>query len=120
MPLMINLTSAEHGGTKLSCGTHEGCGVSCDCGCPYTGMEQKGRVEPIAEVEARYPDEWLAFVIPAGEDEYAPERGMLVVHSPDDDEVFEAITRITHNQVVHVYFNGDAERFFESLDVAAG
>ena len=30
---------------------------------PYTGMEQKGHVELIAEVERRYPEEWLAFVI---------------------------------------------------------
>ncbi|HEX9440197.1 MAG TPA: hypothetical protein VF909_10960, partial [Roseiflexaceae bacterium] len=64
MPVMINLTTAEHGGTSISCGTHESCGVDCNCGCPYTGMEQKGRVELIAEVERRYPEEWLAFVIP--------------------------------------------------------
>lgn len=118
MPVMINLTSAEHGGTSLACGTHDGCGVDCDCGCPYTGMEEKGRVEAIAEVEARYPDEWLAFVIPPGEDEYAPERGMLVVHSADDAEAFEAVSRITFNQVVHVYFNGSAERFLATIDTA--
>ncbi|NWG19301.1 MAG: hypothetical protein HXY39_03145 [Chloroflexi bacterium] len=106
MPIMINLTSAEHGGTSLACGTHDGCSTDCDCGCPYTGMEEKGRVELIADVERRYPGEWLAFVIPPSEDDYAPERGMLVVHSADDAEVFAAITRITHNQVVHVYYNG--------------
>jgi hypothetical protein len=117
MPVLINLTTAEHGGTKLSCGTHEGCGVDCDCGCPYTGMEERGRVELIAEAEARYPDQWLAFVIPPGEDEYAPERGMLVVYGAED-EVFEAVTRITSNQVVHVYFNGRLEPFLESLALA--
>lgn len=109
MPVMIPLTSAEHGGNKR-CGssacTSAQCGVDCDCGCPYTGMEQKGRVEEIAAVEARYPNEWLAFVIPPGEDEFYPERGMLVVHSTDDNEVWDAVRRITHNQVVHVYFNG--------------
>jgi molybdenum cofactor biosynthesis enzyme len=46
---MINLTTAEHGGTSMACGTHEGCGVNCTCGCPYTGMEEQGRVELIAE-----------------------------------------------------------------------
>ena len=51
MPVLINLTSAEHGGKLAACGTHENCGVNCDCGCPYTGMEEKGLVEPIAEVE---------------------------------------------------------------------
>src|SRR5689334_5701841 len=81
MPVMINLTTADHGGTSMSCGTHESCGIDCNCGCPYTGMEAKGRVELIAEVEQRYPEEWLGFVIPPGEDEFAPERAMLVVHS---------------------------------------
>jgi hypothetical protein len=114
MPVMIPLTSAEHGGHAV-CGssTHGECGVNCDCGCPYTGMEEKGRVELIAEVEARYPEEWLAFVIPPGEDEFAPERGMLVVHSTDDAEVWEVVNRITYNQVVHVYFNGSLEHYLE-------
>ena len=109
MPVMIHLTSAAHGGNK-QCGGHAcgvgQCGVDCDCGCPYTGMEEKGRIEEIVQVERRYPNEWLAFVIPPGEDEFNPERGMLVVHSPDDNEVWDAVNRITHNQVVHVYFNG--------------
>lgn len=107
MPVMINLTTAEHGGRKSTgkCGSAE-CGVSCDCGCPYTAMVERGHVEPIAAVEERYPDQWLAFVIPPDEDEFAPERGMLVVHSLDDNEVWDAVNRITHNQVVQVYFNG--------------
>jgi hypothetical protein len=111
MPVMINLTSAEHGGVTASC--NGDCGPNCSCGCPYTGMVERGRVEPIGEVEARYPNEWLAFVIPAGEDEFAPERGMLVVHSADDAEVWEAVQRITHNQVVHVYYNGSLETYLE-------
>ncbi len=118
MPTLINLTSAEHGGTKLlSCGTgsgdHASCGPDCDCGCPYTGMVERGRVELISEVEARHPDSWLAFVIPPGEDEYAPERGMLVAYSDDDNEVWDAVGRITFNQVVHVYYNGPLERYLQ-------
>jgi hypothetical protein len=113
MPVMINLTSAEHGGTSMACGTHEGCGPDCACGCPYTGIEEKGRVELIADVERRYPEEWLAFVIPPGEDDFAPERGMLVVHSTDDNEVWDAIARVTHNQVVHVYYNGGLDGYME-------
>ena len=31
---------------------------------------------------------------------------MLVVHSDSDDEVWDAVARITHNQIVHVYYNG--------------
>jgi hypothetical protein len=113
---MINLTSAEHGGTQASCGTHQGCGVDCNCGCPYTGMVEKGLVQLIAQVEQQYPEEWLALVIPPGEDEFAPEQGMLVVHSRDDQEVWDAVARITHNQVVHVYFNGGAEPFLAWAD----
>jgi hypothetical protein len=69
-------------------------------------MVEKGLVELIAEVEQRYPEEWLGFVIPPGEDEFAPETGMLVVHSTDDNEVWDALSLVTHNQVVHVYYNG--------------
>ncbi len=111
MPIMINLTTAEHGGTSMSCGTEGSCGPDCGCGCPYTGMEQSGRVELIAEVEQRYLEEWLAFVIPPAEDDFAPERGMLVVHGKDDTEVWDAVTKITHNQIVHVYYNGGLDNY---------
>ena len=119
MPIMINLTTAEHGGISLQCGTHESCGVNCTCGCPYPGMVEKGHVELIATVEQRYPNEWLGFVIPPGEDEFAPEQGMLVVHSHHDDEVWDAISRVTHNQVVHVYFNGPLDDYLAWADQAA-
>jgi hypothetical protein len=82
-------------------------------------MIERGRVEPIAEVERRHPGEWLAFVIPPGEDEFAPERGMLVVHSTDDSEVWDAVQRITFNQVVHVYFNGPLDDYLAWADSAA-
>jgi hypothetical protein len=99
----------------MACGSdeHSSCGVDCDCGCPYTGMIERGRVELIAEVEQRHPGEWLAFVIPPGEDEYAPEQGMLVVHSRNDEEVWEAVARITFNQVVHVYYNGSLAAYLD-------
>lgn len=107
MAVMINLTTAEHGGRKASgkCGSAE-CGVSCDCGCPYTAMVERGNVEPVWAIEERYPNEWLGLVIPPEEDEFAPERAMLVVHSADDNEVWDAVNRITHNQIVQVYYNG--------------
>jgi hypothetical protein len=116
MPVMINLTTAEHGGKVAACGSHDGCGINCTCGCPYTGIEERGLAEPIALVEQRYPNEWLAFVIPPGEDEFAPERGMLVVHSPDEGEVFDAVTQITHNQIVHVYYNGALDDYLAWAD----
>ena len=108
MPVMIDLTTADHGGRVSTgkCGTPE-CGVSCNCGCPYTAMETNGRTELISAIEARYPNEWLGLVIPAEEnDDFAPERAMLVVHSADDNEVWDAMNRVTRNQVIHVYFNG--------------
>ena len=111
MPTLINLTTAEHGGKIAACGSGGDCGVNCTCGCPYTAMVEKGRVELIAEVERRYPEQWLGFVIPPGEDEFRPERGMLVVYSTSDDEVWDAINQVTHNQIVHVYFNGTSDPF---------
>lgn len=122
MPVMIQLTTAAHGGNKQcggsSCGAGQ-CGIDCDCGCPYTGMAEKGRVEEIAAVELRYPNEWLGFVIPPGEDEFQPEHGMLVVHSTDDNEVWDALNRVTNNQVVHVYFNGSlSEAYAEWAETA--
>ncbi|MEI7770178.1 MAG: hypothetical protein WCI67_09335 [Chloroflexales bacterium] len=123
MPTLINLTSVEHGGsTRSSCGTgdrdHSSCGPDCGCGCPYTGMAERGRIELIAEVERRYPGQWLAFVIPPGEDEYDPERGMLVAYSQDDNEVWDAVGRVTFNQVVHVYYNGSFDSYLEWADGA--
>jgi hypothetical protein len=82
-------------------------------------MHERGRVEPVAEIERRYPGEWLGLVIPPGEDEYAPEHAMLVVHSATDDEVWEAVAQITHNQVVHVYFNGPLDAYLEWAETAA-
>jgi len=107
MPVVIRLTTADHGGTTMSCGTPgNDCGPDCGCGCPYTGMNERGVVEDVYAIESRYPGKWLAMVIPPGEDEYHPERGMLVAYGDGEDEVFDAANRVTFNQVVHVYFNG--------------
>jgi len=69
-------------------------------------MVERGRVEPVALFDQRYPGQWLALVIPPGEDEEHPEQAMLGAYSTDPDEVWDAVSRITFNQVVHVYFNG--------------
>lgn len=117
MPVMIPLTTAEHGGRSAcgSCG-HTECGPSCECGCPYNAMDERGQIELVDIIEQRYPDEWLALVVPPGEDEYAPEHAMLVAHSCDDNEVWDAVARITHNQVVHVYYNGRLEPYLAWAD----
>ena len=44
---------------------------------------------------------------------------MLVVHSTNDAEVWAAVQRITHNQVVHVYFNGQLDDYLAWADTAA-
>jgi hypothetical protein len=120
---MIPLTSAAHGG-RSTCGScehteeHTECGPNCECGCPYTAMRERGHIEAIAAIEQRYPGEWLGLVIPPDEDDYAPEHALLVVHSPNDDEVWEAVARITHNQVVHVYYNGPLDAYLEWAEAA--
>ncbi len=118
MPVTVRLTSAQHGGTNMSCGTgdHSNCGPNCDCGCPYTGMEQRGVVEDVTLIEARYPDQWLAMVIPPGEDEYHPDRAMLVAYGDNEDEVFDAAQRVTFNQVLHIYFNGSFDAYMKWLE----
>ena len=120
MPTVISLTTAEHGGTSPSCGTgdHSSCGPDCGCGCPYTGMIERGRVESIAAIEARYPEQWIALVIPPGEDEMTPETAMLVAYGTDPDDVWDAVARITFNQVVHVYYNGSLERYLAWAEAA--
>jgi hypothetical protein len=81
-------------------------------------MGESGSVEPIFDIEQRYPGEWLALVIPANEDEFAPEHALLVAHSTDDEELWQAVANITHNQMVHVYFNGTLDDYLEWAEAA--
>jgi hypothetical protein len=119
MPVVVKLTSAAHGGNgQSSCGdgTHANCGPNCDCGCPYTGMHERGRVEDVRAIEARHPDTWLALVIPPGEDEYQPEQAMLVAYGDDENEVFDAAQSVTFNQVLHVYYNTSLQQYLAWAD----
>ena len=119
MPVVVRLTSAQHGGNGMSsCGTgdHSTCGPNCDCGCPYTGMSERGKIEDVRGIEARYPDQWLAMVIPPGEDEYHPELAMLVAYGDAEDEVFDAAQQVTFNQVLHVYYNASLESYLAWAD----
>jgi len=119
MPIVITLTSAAHGGATPMCGDDgHACGPDCACGCPYTGMHERGKVEDVVAIESRYRDAWLALVIPPGEDEYHPERAMLVAYGHDEDEVFAAATRVTHNQVLHVYYNGSLADYLAWADAS--
>jgi len=81
-------------------------------------MEQRGLVEDVRAIETRYPDQWLALVIPPGEDEYQPEHAMLVAYGSDEDEVFDAAQKVTFNQVLHVYYNGSLVDYLRWADAS--
>ena len=91
-------------------------GGTCHGGCPYAAPARDAHIEWLFEAEQRYPGEWLAFVVPPDEDDYAPERGILVAHSDDDAEVWDTVAQIKQNQVVHVYFNGSFEHYLAWAD----
>jgi hypothetical protein len=79
-------------------------------------MLERGKIEDVRHIEARYPDQWLAMVIPPGEDEYQPELAMLVAYGDAEDEVFDAAQLVTFNQVLHVYYNASLENYLAWAD----
>jgi hypothetical protein len=101
---------------RTACNTPGQCDGNCDCGCPYntmTELEQLPRIEDIADI---FPNEWLAFIIsPTEDEELEPTRGKLVAHSPDPDEVYDAVNTVLWNQHVYVFFNGDYAAFKNSF-----
>jgi hypothetical protein len=81
-------------------------------------MAERGRVEAVTAIEARLPEQWVALVIPPGEDEESPTSAMLIAYGDDPDEVWDAVSRVTFNQVVHVYYNGSLDRYLAWADAA--
>jgi hypothetical protein len=97
------------------------CGGDCDCGCPYNTMTEVERLPLIEEIARIFPNEWLAFIIsPAEDDELEPLHGKLVAHSPDPDEIHDAVNTVLWNQHVYVFFNGDFDRLKSSYGDAWG
>jgi len=93
---------------RTGCKTPGQCGGDCNCGCPYNTMTEVERLPLIEEIARIFPDEWLAFIIsPAEDDEHEPIHGKLAAHSPNPDEVYDAVNRVLWNQHVYIYFNGD-------------
>jgi len=93
---------------RTACKTPGQCGGDCDCGCPYNTMTEVDRLPLIEEIAKIFPNEWLAFIIsPEEDDDLDPIHGKLVAHSPNPDEVYDAVNTILWNQHVYVYFNGD-------------
>jgi hypothetical protein len=93
---------------RTGCKVPGQCGGDCDCGCPYNTMTDLDRLPLIETVAAVFPNEWLAFIIsPEEDDEYEPVHGKLVAHSPDPDEIYDAVNTVLWNQHVYVFFNGE-------------
>jgi len=63
-------------------------------------------VQNLASLKAQYPNEWLAVIIPEGEDRYNPQQGWLVVHSPDRSLVWQQVADLPAEEDVYVFFNG--------------
>lgn len=102
---------------RHACQTPGQCGDDCDCGCPYNTMTEVERLPLIETIAQAFPNEWLAFIIsPAEDDEYEPHHGKLVAHSPNPDEIYDAVNTVLWNQHVYVYFNGN----FEALQSSYG
>ena len=93
------------------------CGGDCDCGCPYNTMSETERLPLIETIAKIFPNEWLAFIIsPEEDDEFEPLHGKLIAHSPNPDEVYDAVNMVLWNQHVYVFFNGN----FEALKASYG
>ncbi|MDX1522944.1 MAG: hypothetical protein R3264_15050 [Anaerolineae bacterium] len=104
---------------RTACKTPGQCGGDCNCGCPYNTMTELERLPLIAEIEQIFPNEWLAFIISAEEDEeLEPTHGKLVAHSPNPDDVYDAVNTVLWNQHVYIYFNGDFEAMQASYGLA--
>jgi len=93
---------------RTACQVPGQCGGDCDCGCPYNTMTETERLPSIESIAAIFPNEWLAFIVsPAEDEEFEPVHGKLVAHSPEPDEIFDAVNTVLWNQHVYVFFNGD-------------
>ncbi len=102
---------------RTACRTPGQCGGDCDCGCPYNTMTNVERLPLIEEIARIFPNEWLAFIITPEEDEdFEPVHGKLIAHSPNPDDVYDAVNTVLWNQHIYVYFNGD----YEAMEASYG
>ncbi len=63
--------------------------------------------EPIAYIEARYQDEWLAIEVTETNRKGQPFKGTLIAHSRDHDEVISAVR--DRKGFIMVIYNGEPE-----------
>lgn len=88
----------------------------CD-DCPHTIMDDAENLPYIGEIAAMFPDEWLAFVVPPAEDkDPVPLHGNMVAHSPNPDDIFDAVNAVLWNQCVYTFFNGS----YEAMEASYG
>ncbi len=69
-------------------------------------LRTDSEIESMADLKALHPDEWLAVIIPEGEDRYDPQRGRLLAHSPDKSFVWQCVADLPTSEAVYVFFNG--------------
>ena len=69
-------------------------------------LPSKGEVQSLTSLKRQYPGEWLAQIIPEGEDAYDPQRGRLVAHDYDRSTVWEQVAWLSAMEDVYVFFNG--------------
>jgi hypothetical protein len=101
---------------RHGCRTPGQCDEDCDCGCPYKEMSEADTLPLIEAITTHFPNEWLAFIVPPEEDDdLMPVHGKLVAHSPNLDDVHDAILTVLWNQCVYVFYNGDVESQQASL-----
>ena len=100
---------------RTACKTPGQCGGDCDCGCPYNTMTELDRLPLIEDIARIFPNEWLAFIIaPDEDDDLEPVHGKLVAHSPNPDDVYDAVNTVLWNQHVFVFFNGEFDALRDS------
>ncbi|NJP04932.1 MAG: hypothetical protein HC837_04530 [Chloroflexaceae bacterium] len=73
-------------------------------------------VYAVTDIERCYPGEWLALLLPPGEDQYQPEHGILVAHSRSDSDVWQTVMTIPDQHLIHVYFNGTWDMYWQWAD----
>ncbi len=102
---------------RTGCKVPGQCGGDCNCGCPYNTMTEVERLPLIDDIARIFPNEWLAFILsPEEDEEYEPRHGKMVAHSPDPDEIHDAVNTVLWNQHVYVFFNGDFEQMQASYE----
>ena len=70
---------------------------------PKSLGETVNEVLTIAEIEARYPSEWILIVDPVTSDQRGVESGRVVFHSPDRDEMYRKAIEVQAPRIAFYY-----------------